>query len=124
MAAMRAAVSARPAPELGQRFPVAAARPELDEVDAVWRSHGLPYRCCPQADQLAEHLADFRRGDEIAALASKGGRAEGIAGGVIAFLRVQQRHRHELRHRDGPLRLDQGGEAVLEAHAALETGLL
>ena len=46
------------------------------------RSHLLPHRRGPRADQLAEHLAHFRRGDEIA------GRAERVARHVIAVPRM------------------------------------
>ena len=56
--------------------------PELDEVHALRRSHLLPDRRGPCADQLAEHLADFRRGDEITR------RAERIARDVIAVVRM------------------------------------
>ena len=42
----------------------------------------------PGADDLAEHLADLRRGDEVAA------RAEGIARHVIAVRRIAEAVRH------------------------------
>ena len=75
----------------------AAAGPELDDAQVFRRAHLLPDRRHPQPDHLAEHLADFRRGDEIAA------GAERIAVGVIAVLAVGQAQRHVFgdRHRPG-----------------------
>ena len=44
-----------------------ASGPELDDAHVFRRAHLLPHRGHPQSDQLAEHLADLGRGDEIAA---------------------------------------------------------
>src|SRR5579863_8830310 len=44
----------------------AATGPELDEQHRVRRAEALPVIRAPRADQLAENLADLRRGDEIA----------------------------------------------------------
>src|SRR6185436_16406281 len=63
-------------------------RTELDEIYARRRSHLLPHRGGPCADQLAEHLAHFRRGDEIAL------RAERVARRVVAVLRVAKTKLH------------------------------
>ena len=56
----------------------AAAGTKFDQPHIFRRAHHLPDRGRPQPDQLAEHLADFRRGGEIAA------GAERIARDVIA----------------------------------------
>ena len=62
----------------------AAPGPELDIGDAVRAAGATPQIGAPDADQLAEHLADLGRGREIA------GRAKRIAGGVIKG--VRRRH--------------------------------
>lgn len=56
----------------------AATGAKLDIVDVLARAHPHPQISQPQPDQLAKHLRDFGRGDEIALL------AERIAAGVIA----------------------------------------
>ena len=56
----------------------AAPRPELGDDHRGGLAHGLPDRGRPDADQLAEHLADLRRGDEIAVFADR------LPRGVIA----------------------------------------
>ena len=43
----------------------AAAGAELDDAHVLGRAHLPPHRRHPQSDQLAEHLADLGRGDEI-----------------------------------------------------------
>ena len=57
----------------------------------------MPNRSHPHADQLAEHLADLGRGDEVAAGADR------IVGDVIAVLRMGQGEPHVIgkRHRSG-----------------------
>ncbi len=52
----------------------AAAGPELDQAKPVRRAHLRPRLDAPQPDQLAEHLADLGRGDEIAAPRPNGSR--------------------------------------------------
>ena len=74
----------------------AAPRSELDEAAAGRAAHGVPDFHHPQADQLAEHLADLGRRGEIA------GRAEGIAGGVV----VPQAQAHVALDRDRPVEGD------------------
>ena len=59
----------------------AAAGAELDQPDGRGRAGSAPRLDQPGADDLAEHLADLRRGGEIA------GRAEGIARHVVAVRR-------------------------------------
>ena len=78
----------------------AAAGAELDDAHVFRRAHLPPDRRHPQPDHLAEHLADFGRGDEIAA------GAERIAGDVIAVLRMRQAQPHIFgdRHRPGDAR--------------------
>src|ERR1700674_317552 len=44
----------------------AAARTEFDHLARRGVAHGMPDLDAPQADHLAEHLAHFRRGEEIA----------------------------------------------------------
>lgn len=55
-----------------------APGPQLDIVDALAATHPHPQIREPQADQFAEHLADFGCRDKIALL------AKGIAAGVVA----------------------------------------
>ena len=71
----------------------AAAGTELDQAHVLRRAHQPPGRGRPQADQLAEHLADLGRGDEVAV------GAERIAGDVVAVLRMGEAQRHVLRDR-------------------------
>ena len=77
----------------------AAAGPELHQPDALGRSQRAPGRGRPQTDQLAEHLADFRRSGEIAA------GAERVARRVVTVLGMGEAERHVLRdrHRTGEL---------------------
>ena len=58
----------------------AAAGAELGEHEGVGAALVGPDLGRPEADQLAEHLADLGGGDEVAR------RAERIAGGVVAVL--------------------------------------
>ena len=74
----------------------AAAGAELDQAHVLRRAHQLPGRGRPQPDQLAEHLADLGRGDEVAV------GADGIAGDVVAVLGMREAQRHELRDRHRP----------------------
>jgi hypothetical protein len=90
----------------------AAARPQFHQQWAAGAALFVPGLRQPQAQHLAEHLADLRRGDEIPAF------AERVAGGVVAGLGIVQRHRHVLRHRDRALGRDQRRDARFEAHAA------
>ena len=62
---------------------------------AIRRAHLLPHRAHPQADQFAEHLADLRRGDEVA------GTPERIARGVIAVRAVGEAQPHVFADRHG-----------------------
>ena len=60
----------------------AAPRAEFDVMDGLGPPGADPDVGQPQPDQLAEHLADLGRGDEIAR------RAERIAAVVIAGVRL------------------------------------
>ena len=86
----------------------AAAGAEFDQPQQGRLADRAPHRGRPQAEQLAEHLADFRRGGEIALA------PERIARDVIAVLRMQQAQLHVTpdRHRAG--RLDQLLDLVLQ----------
>ncbi len=55
---------------------------------------GLPGVDQPDRYQFAEHLADFRRGNEVAF------RAERLARRVVAVMRVEQAERHVVGDRD------------------------
>ena len=70
---------------------------EFDQAHVFRRTHLLPDRRQPHADQFAEHLADLGRGDEIAAGADR------VALDVIAVLRMGQAQPHVFgdRHRPG-----------------------
>src|SRR3546814_19038037 len=76
-------------------------------------SSDLPGVGAPHAEQLAEHLADFRRGDEIAARRAR--RAEGIAVHVVAGPGMRQRLTHEVGHRQGAFAFEAGAQVVEEA---------
>ncbi len=65
-----------------------APRSELDEADVFRCAHLPPHRGQPYSDQLAEHLADLGRGDEVAVAAQR------IAVDVIAVLGVRQAQPH------------------------------
>src|SRR3546814_8085197 len=66
----------------------AASGTEFDELAGRRAAEAQPGVGAPHADQLAEHLADLRRGDEVPALRPR--RAEGIAVHVIAGGRMRQ----------------------------------
>lgn len=81
----------------------AAAGAEFHEAGACRRAcrlHRREHGASPGADQLAEHLADLRRGDEVAAA------AEGIARGVVAVARMPETERHVAIETDRPARAD------------------
>ena len=86
----------------------AASRPDLDKADIARRPMPLPGMDHEHADHLAEELADFRRGDEIAAL------SEGLATAVIAVFGVGEAKREVIRHADRSMRADQGLDGVAE----------
>ena len=86
----------------------AAAGTDLDERHFIRRPHRLPHVCRPQPDQFAEHLADLRRGDEIA------GRAERGAAIVVAVLRIVEAHGHEFGDRNRPRLRDAGADFRLQ----------
>ena len=75
----------------------AAAGAKLDQAHILRRAHLPPDRGGPQPDQLAEHLADLGRGDEVAV------GAERVARHVVAVVGMGEAQRHELpdRHRAG-----------------------
>ena len=89
----------------------AAAGPDLDELEHRRRADLLPHFGGPQSDHLAEHLAHFRRGDEIA------GRAERIAAQVIAVIGIVEAQRHEGRDRHRPVAGDAGADHAVERGA-------
>ncbi len=91
----------------------AAAGAELDDLDGVRRAHLPPYLDCPQPDHFAEHLADFRRGDEVA------GRADGVAVRVIAVLGIVEAKRHECGHRHRPVAGDAAADLGIQRGALL-----
>ena len=74
----------------------AAPRTQLDQANGSRPAHRFPDRGAPGAQQLAEHLADLRRGDEIAL------QAEGIALLVVAVLRMAERFGHVFGDGDRP----------------------
>ena len=82
--------------------------PSSARMHRVGPAHPLPQIGAPQPDQLAENLADLRRGDEIAA-APSGSRRR-----VIARLGIVQRHRHKGGDRERPLGADAPGDLVRE----------
>ncbi len=88
------------------RHQAAAAGAQLHQQERIRRARFLPGIDAPQADQLAEHLADLRRGDEVART------AERIARRVIARALLRQRDAHELRDGDRPARRDPALEEV------------
>ncbi len=86
----------------------AAARTELDQTHARRGAHLLPHRGHPQSDQLAEHLAHFRRGDEVAT------RSERIARHVITVPRIGEAERHVVGNRHRSVRGDARTDVALE----------
>ena len=83
---------ARRAQDIGHQG--AAPRPGLGQGKGVGRALIQPALRKAQTDQLAKHLADLRRGDEITA------RAKRIAGGIIAMHGVHQAGGHIIGQRD------------------------
>lgn len=49
----------------------AAAGAEFDQMHVLRRAHVAPYGRGPEPEQFAEHLADFRRGGEVALAAER-----------------------------------------------------
>jgi len=89
----------------------AATGAKLGQRDGAGRALIHPGLRERQPHKLAEHLADLRRGNEIAC------RAKRVAGGVIAPCRVQKALGHELGQGDRPGLYDPGAERRAEAHA-------
>src|SRR5829696_6351561 len=92
----------------------AASRAELDERERARVAHKPPGLDRPKADELAEHLADLRRRDEIAR------RAERIAPRVVAMHRMPEAERHVALDRDRAVGGDHPAQLVLEAGHAEE----
>ena len=84
-----------------------APRPELDHPDIRRPSEPFPGIDAPEPDDLAEHLADLGRRDEVAAAPERV--AAGIVGGVV--------QRHELGQRDRPVAFDAPGKPRCQAAA-------
>ena len=98
----------------GVRHQGAAAGTELDQREGGRAARAQPIVGAPEADQLAEHLADFRRRDEIAAAAQR------VASAVIAVFGMQQGQRHIVSQADRALAADAPGDDILERrHAGL-----
>ncbi len=92
----------------------AAPRPQFDQAQGLRLAQLVPHRHAPGAEQFAEHLRDFRRGDEIARASDR------ITCGIDAVIRVMQRQRHELRDGNRPLGRNQPRNALAEqVHAGL-----
>ena len=91
----------------------AVARAHLDQAERRGPAHAGPGLQRPDADKLAEHLADQRRGDEIAAGPQIG------PGGVIAVARVVQAAGEELGNADRPVLGDLRLQTIKQAHARL-----
>ncbi len=89
----------------------AAAGADLDELEHGRRADLLPHLGGPQPDHLAEHLAHFRRGDEIA------GGAERVALQVVAVIGIVEAQRHEGRDRHRPFAGDAGADHRIERGA-------
>src|SRR5580700_7576267 len=70
----------------------------------------------PQPQELAEHLARLRRGEEIALL------AQGILRRVIAAKRIEQRHGHELRDRQRTVERNGARDALTQRRHAVCRG--
>ena len=86
----------------------AAAGTQLHQMEGAGAAQPRPCIDAPEPDQFAEHLADFRRGGEIAAL------AERIAPHVIAEARIAQRLRHEGADADRPVHHDAAGQQACQ----------
>ena len=76
--------------------------PRPGPISASVTGSGRPIACQalehPDADQLAEHLADLRRGDEVA------GCAERLARRVVAVVGIEQADRHVVGDRQRAVR--------------------
>src|SRR5690606_26118914 len=72
--------------------------------EGIGAAEALPAVHAPQADQLAEHLADLRSGDEVAA------RTERIGAPVVAVLGMAERLGHVLGDGDRPGQADAAEE--------------
>ncbi len=90
----------------------AAARPELDELHRRRRADHPPDVDEPGADDLAEHLADLRRGHEIAV------RAERVARRVVAVRGVAEAKRHVVGDAHRAVRLDEEADLLAERRVA------
>ena len=79
--------------------------PRPGPISASVTGSGRPIACQalehPHADQLAEHLADLRRGGEVACC------AERLARRVIAVIGIEQANRHVVGDGQRAVRLDQ-----------------
>ena len=90
---------------------------ELGEDEFARRAHRLPDHHGPHADQLAEHLAHLRRGDEIAVA------AERLAAHVVAIEGVGEAGLHVGGERHRPVGADAGDQLLAERrHASLASG--
>ena len=99
---VKAGGEARQRPRRAQRIrhQRAASRPEFDKTDLAGLAQRLPRHRREQTEQLAEDLADFRRGDEIP------GHAEGVARHVVAMTRMPERQCHEAVDANRPIGAD------------------
>src|SRR5262245_30801471 len=84
----------------------AAPGTQLDQAERRWAAELLPGDRAPQADQLAEYLADLRSGDEIAC------RADAVAPLPAAVLGIGQANLHVLVDAQRPVAAD----ALAQAH--------
>ena len=78
----------------------AASGAKLDEPQRRRRPHLLPDDGAPQPDDLAEHLADLGRGNEIAAA------ADGRPASVVAMLGILQARLHVVGDADRSIARD------------------
>ena len=86
----------------------AAPWSKLHQPHVFRRSHGAPGRGRPEPKQLAEHLADLRRGNEIPSAADR------RAAHIVAVLGVGEAERHVLGDRQGPDALNAPSDLRLE----------
>ncbi len=91
----------------------AAAGSKLDHAHILRRAHLLPDRGHPESNELAEHLADFRCGDEVAADAKR------IARDVIAVLRMREAKPHVVGNGHRPGGVDQSANFALQGGALI-----
>src|SRR5262245_21969933 len=78
----------------------AAPGAQLDQAERCWAAELLPGDRAPQADQLAEYLADLGSRDEIAC------RADAVAPLPVAVLEVGQAGLHVLVDAQRPVAAD------------------